>query len=223
MLSKLVYAIVGLAIVALSFSGTLFVLNQWSGDRDSEPLYTASIRSALPGPATPQTTVADLPKPTGFDWYTVRGLNVSASNETSVIAGQPVLRLITTPDETGHSLVAQYHGLNKNQVYRITAWVRPEAGGNVEVAALDHPSGAPINRGLVIFDLPGKTALSTDGVKARGIEQGPGNWEKVWFDLATADGQFLVAVRPARGGLDSFAGDGRLGVTLGGIQVAPQG
>jgi hypothetical protein len=221
MLSKLAYAVVGLAIVALSFSATLFALNRWTGGANNEPpLYTASIPTNA---AVRDTTIADLPKPTGFDWYVVRGLNVRASNEASVVAGQPVLQLITTPDETGHSLVAQYHGLNKNQVYRVTAWVRPEAGGNVEVAALDHPSGAPINRGLVIFDLPNKIALSADGVKARGIEQGPGNWQKVWLDLATADGQLLVAVRPARGGSDSFTGDGMLGVVLGGIQVAPQG
>jgi len=245
MLSRLAYAIVGCAVVAASFSGTLLALNWWSGNLSYDPLFTASIPSLptarpqepapsalrasapTPTPAVPsgnahETTVADLPKSAGFDWYAVRGLNVSASTETSLVAGQAVLQLITTANATGHSLVAQYHGLNKNQVYRIVAWVRPEAGSNVEVEALDHPSGAPINRGLVIFDLTNKAALSTDGVRARGIEQGPGNWQKVWLDITTADGQFLVAVRPARGGSDSFQGDGRLGLILGGIQVTPQ-
>jgi hypothetical protein len=30
-------------------------------------------------------------------------------------------------------------------------------------------------------------------------------------------------VRPTRGATDDFNGDGRLGLTLGGIQVSPQG
>ncbi len=221
MLAKLVYGIAGLAIVTGSFSATLFALQRWSGDPGADPIFTGSILTSSDD-AKP-TTLAELPKPTEFNWYAVRGLNVRASSETSAVAGQPVLQLITTSNETGHSLVAQYHGLNKNQVYRVTAWVRPEAGGNVEMEALDRPDGTPINRGLVIFDLPHMAALNTTGVRARGIEQGPGDWEKVWLDLATSDGQFLVAVRPTRGGLDSFTGDGRLGVALGGIRVAPPG
>jgi hypothetical protein len=220
MLSKLAYAVVGLAIVALSFSATLFALNQWTGGAAAdEPLYTASI----PTPdAIRDTTVADLPKLSAFDWYTVRGLNVKAANENAVLAGQPILRLLSTPNDTGHSLVAQYHGLNKNQVYRITAWVRPEAGGNVEVSALDHPSGAPVNRCIVVVDLSSRAVVSADGTKTQGVESGPGNWQKVWFDLPTSDGQFLVAVRPAKGNADSYRGDGRLGVTLGGIQMDPR-
>jgi hypothetical protein len=228
MLSRATYAIVAIVVVALSFSGTLFVLNRWSAASDSQPLFTSSIRSALPSsavsPIDAQATVLEaLPKATGFDWYVVRGLNVRTASEGSVVAGQPILRLITTPNETGHSLVAQYRGLKKNQVYRITAWVKPEAGGNVEIAGLDHPEGTPVNNGIIVADLQSNTLLTASGVRARGVERGPDNWQKVWIDLATADGQFLVAVRPTRGGEDTFSGDGRLGVILGGIQVAPQG
>jgi len=227
MLSKPASAILAIAIVALSFSATLFALNSWSGNPGSEPLFTSSIRSALPTSLVPEdspkpSVLADLPKPKAFDWYVVRGLNVKPADETSVVAGQPILRLITTPNDTGHSLVAQYHGLAKNQVYRITAWVKPEAGGNIEVAALDQPNGTPVNQCSVIFDLSSKTVLSVNGTKAHGIEQGPDNWRKVWFDLATSDGQFLVAIRPAKGNADNYQGDGRLGVTLGGIQMDPR-
>jgi hypothetical protein len=219
MLSKLAYAVVGLAIVALSFSATLFALNQWTGGTDDEPLFTASI---LTSETVRASDVADLPKLSAFDWFTVRGLNVKPADENAVVAGQPVLRLVSTSNETGHSLVARYHGLNKNQVYRITAWVRPEAGGNVEVEALDQPSGTPVNRGIVIADLSSNKFLSVNGVKTQGVESGPGNWQKVWIDLPTTDGQFLVAIRPAKGNADSYRGDGRLGVTLGGIQMDPR-
>jgi hypothetical protein len=219
MLSKLAYGVVGLVIVALSFSATLFALNQWAGGAGDEPLYTASI----PAPETVRASdVADLPKLSAFDWFTVRGLNVKTADENAVVAGQPVLRLVSTSNETGHSLVARYHGLSKNQVYRITAWVRPDAGGNVEVEALDQPSGTPVNHGLVVADLSSNKFLSVNGPRAQGVEAGPGSWRKVWIDLATTDGQFLVAVRPAKGGTDSYPGDGRLGVTLGGIQMDPR-
>jgi hypothetical protein len=220
MLSKLAQAVVGLAIVALSFSATLFALNQWAGTPSNEPLFTGSILTA--SDSVPDTAITDLPKTSAFDWYTVRGLNVRAANESSVLTGQAILRLVATPNETGHSLVVQYRGLNKNQVYRIIAWVRPEAGGNVELAALDQPAGTPVNRGIVIADLSNKKILSMDGTKALGVERGPGDWERVWFELATSDGQFLVAIRPTKGDADSYRGDGRLGLVLGGIQMEPR-
>ena len=70
MLSKLAYAVVGLAIVALSFSATLFALNQWTGGPNDEPLFTASI---LTSETVRASDVADLPKLSAFDWFTVRG------------------------------------------------------------------------------------------------------------------------------------------------------
>ena len=126
------------------------------------------------------------------------GLNVKPANENAVVAGQPDLRLVSTSNETGHSLVARYHGLNKNQVYRITAWVRPEAGGNVEVEALDQPSGTPVNRGIVIADLSSNKFLSVTASRRKASRAGRAIGES-WIDLPTTDGQFLVAIRPAKG------------------------
>jgi hypothetical protein len=220
MLSKLAYSIVGLAIVALSFSATLFALNRWSSGPSSQPLFTSSISAASGN--LPDTSLEELPKLAAFNWFIVRGLNVRPADERAVVAGQPILRLVATASDTGHSLVAQYHGLGRNQVYRITAWVRPEAGGNVEVSALDQPNGTPVNTGTVIFDLSARTVLNATGAKAQGMEAGPDNWQKVWLDMATSDGQFLVAIRPARGNSDSYRGDGKIGVTLGGIQMLPR-
>jgi hypothetical protein len=88
--------------------------------------------------------------------------------------------------------------------------------------ALDQPSGTPVNRCLVVADLSNNKILSTDGAKAKGVEPGPDNWHKVWVDLPTTDGEFSVAIRPAKGNSDTFSGDGRLGVMLGGIQMDPR-
>jgi hypothetical protein len=220
MLSKLAYGIMGLAIVALSFSATLFALNRLSGSPSDASLFTGSILTASDN--VRDTALADLPKSSAFEWFVVRGLNVKAASESAVVAGQPILRLVATPNSTGHSLVAHYGKLTKNQVYRITAWVRSEAGGNVEMEALDQPSGTPVNRCLVVVDLSNNKFLSTTSTKAQGVEPGPDNWHKVWVDLPTTDGEFLVAIRPAKGNSDTFSGDGRLGVTLGGIQMDPR-
>src|SRR5580700_7875239 len=48
MLSRLAYGIVGIVVVALSFSATLFTLNLWSGYPLSDPISTASIPAAAP-------------------------------------------------------------------------------------------------------------------------------------------------------------------------------
>lgn len=228
MQSKTAYVIVGIFIVALSFGATLFALNLWSGNPTTLVTFelfspTASSVPSSTAVVTHDTALAELPNPggSGFTWYTVRGLNVQAVDDTPVVRGQQILRLIATPNDGAHSLVARYSGLSKNQVYRVTSWVKPQAGGNVELAALDQPDGNPVNNGDVIFDPSSKTILSAAGVKARGFEQGPGNWQKVWLDIATSDGQFLVAIRAASGDTNSFKGDGTLGLILGGIQVAP--
>jgi hypothetical protein len=219
-LSRAAYIIGAIGIVGLSFEATLFALNRYLGDPTFEPLYTSSIsRSEI----SAETELGDLPKPKDFDWYVVRGLNVKATTDKPAVSGQTTLRLIALPNHNIHSLVAQYHGLYKNGVYRIVAWVRPQAGANVELVALDEPDSTPTNNGVAIFDLINNTIVSSTGVRARGIELGKDNWQQVWVDQATTDGRFLVAVRPARGATDDFNGDGRLGLTLGGIQVSPHG
>jgi hypothetical protein len=63
--------------------------------------------------------------------------------------------------------------------------------------------------------------VASYGGVQRDIEQHPNHWQKVWIDLTTSDGQFLVAVRPAKGGAYMFDSDGRIGVILGGIEVEP--
>jgi hypothetical protein len=228
MLVRLAQLLVAVAIVAASFNATLFALDRWSRSATADPEITSSISSTpsimvASDTRSSETALTELPKSNGFEWYVVRGLNVSATGDRPMVPGQTTLRLIAISGKDAHSLVARYRGLSKNQVYRITAWVKPEAGANVEIFAIDEPDGSPVNRGLVTFDLAGKTTLSAVGGKSHGTELGPDNWQKVWVDMVTADGQFLVSVRPARGASDTFDGDGRVGIVLGGIQVTPQG
>jgi hypothetical protein len=178
---------------------------------DSPPLSQVTALSALPEPNTSE-----------FHWAVVRGLNVQAVNADAVVTGQPVLRLVATPNDKAHTLAVRLTGLNKNKAYRIAAWVKPVAGGNVEVAAFDRPDAdSPLNSGRATFDLRSHQVLDSFGIQRWDVELHPNYWQKVWIDLPTSDGQFIVAVRPAKGGTNLYDGDGRIGVILGGIEAEP--
>jgi hypothetical protein len=178
---------------------------------DLPPVSQVTALSALPEPATP-----------GFRWEVLRGLNVQAVNADAMVSGQPVLRLAATPNDRGHTLGVRLTGLNKNQTYRVSAWVKSVADANVELAALDRPdTDKPLNNGYAIFDLPNHQVQDSFGVQDRDIEQHPNYWQKVWINLATSDGQLLVAIRPINGRRRLFPGDGKLGLILGGIQAEP--
>ncbi len=139
-----------------------------------------------------------------------------------LVIGHQFDRCSLTPNDQGHTLAARLTGLNKNQTHRISAWVKSVAGGNVELAAFDRPdTDKPVNNGDAQFDLSNHQVLDASGVQSSDIEQHPDYWQKVWVNLATSDGQLLVAVRPVSGRRLLFAGDGKLGLILGGIQVEP--
>jgi hypothetical protein len=178
---------------------------------DLPPVLQVTALSALPESATP-----------GFRWAVVRGLNVQAVNADAMVSGQPVLRLTATPNDNGHTLGVRLTGLNKNQTYRVSAWVKSVAGGNVELAAFDRPdTDKPVNNGDAVFDLSNHQVLDAAGVQGRDIEQHPNYWQKVWINVATSDGQMLVAVRPISGRRLLYPGDGKLGLIFGGIEAEP--
>jgi hypothetical protein len=243
MLSRLVYPIVGSAVVAASFSGTLFALNWWSGNLSYDPLFTASIPSLLtarpqePAPsarpvpaattvATQETPADALPKvqTRGFQWAATAHLLVRPETEPTVVAGQPVLRLVASPQDGFHTLGGQFSGLNKNQVYRVTAWVKASGGGNIQLELGDQPPGQPPHHIAAIFSLSNHTVRDGDVVvKDGGIDQGPNGWQKIWLNLVTADGNLDVTLRPANGDVLTFKGDGSLGMILGGVEANPHG
>src|SRR5262249_10544467 len=121
------------------------------------------------GPVTTtETAVADLPPLTtsGFAFIGIRGLNVEVEAGEAVVVGQPILRLVTVPTTGRHYFAAQSRTLNKNQVYRITAWVKDPAGVNVEMQVSDELAprhGTPANYGNAIFDPAARTMSSSPG------------------------------------------------------------
>jgi hypothetical protein len=199
------------AIVAFSFWGTVVLL-----DRRVQP---ASREVALP-PGTPQSELAALPRlpDTRFSWLGIAGINAQVIPGVPVVDGQPILRLIAVQDGL-HTVAAQVAGLVNNERYRITAWVRPQAGANFGIGArdqVDKTNGA--NNGRVTFDLSNRKILTLDGDARAGIEQ-TGEWFTVWIGLPTTDGQYVVNFYIYSGAQFSYPGDGKLGVILGGVAI----
>src|SRR5262249_55781742 len=152
------------------------------------------------GPVVTQETVlAELPTVTteGFAVIGVQGLNAEVEAEDPVVDGQPILRLVAVPTTGRHYLATRSTMLNKNRIYRITAWVKGTDGTKVEMQVsdeLDPRGGQPSNSGLATFDIATRiVSISYGNLKGWGIEQGPNGWQKTWVDLATADGQIVLA------------------------------
>jgi hypothetical protein len=115
-----------------------------------------------------------------------------------------------------HTLAFRVNKLIKNERYRITAWIKPQAGANFGIAARDQVAkdNGP-NNARAYFDLEDRRILSAHGNGKPGIEQ-VGAWMTVWMDLLTTDGQYVVNFYVSSGDADSYRGDGRLGIILGG-------
>jgi hypothetical protein len=169
---------------------------------------------------TEETVLADVPKPTtpGFAFIGIVGLNAEVEAGNPVVAGQPILRLVAVPTTGRHYFAAQSTALNKNRVHRITAWIKARAGVKVQMQVSDKLT---VNYGSAIFNAGTRVVSSpSGGLKGRGIEQGPGEWQKIWVDLPTADGEFVLALVLISKERDTFKGDGQLGLTFGGLEVA---
>jgi hypothetical protein len=169
---------------------------------------------------TPSSTVADLPglPDERFSWLGIAGINARILPGLPSVSGQAILQLIGVQDGV-HTVAARVSGLIKNERYRITAWIVPQGGANFGIAARDQADkDNGLNNGRAIFDLASlKVLLASGNVKA-GIEQ-VGQWVTVWIDLRTTDGQYVVNFYLCSGGAESYTGDGRLGVILGGISA----
>jgi hypothetical protein len=194
--------------------------------QDSPPAPPPPEESAPSGPAiTTETVLADLPPAAtpGFKAVGLLGLNASVENGSPVVSGQPILRLVAVPTSGRHYVAAQFTGLDAGRVYRIAAWVKAPAAVKVEIEVSDEvksQGGLPANYGAALFDPAAQRVLSASGLlKGRGVEQGPDEWRKIWINMATSTGDFLLAVGLVSRQGKEFKGDGRLGLTLGGIDV----
>jgi hypothetical protein len=174
---------------------------------------------------TTETVLADLPPLTtsGFAFIAIQGLNAEVRAGDPVVVGQRILRLVAVPTTGRHYFAAQSKTVNKNQVYRIMAWIKDPAGVKIEMEVSDELEprhGAPANYGHVIFDPAARTVSSSPGrLKGRGTERGPNGWQKIWVDLASSGGEMVLAFGLVGKDPSELKGDNPPSLTLGGIEV----
>lgn len=229
MRSRVFTVLGGIFVVAAAFFVTLYALDWYSGPStspsgtDTPSASTSPSAPAAGSPVTQASTVANLPKvPTpGFSWIGIGNVNAQVADGIPAVPGTPVLRLIAVPATGLHLVAAQVGGLEKGRTYRIAVWLKPIAGANFEIEAGDHASTGA-SYGIGRFDLLRHRQSGTAEANP-GSEPGPGDWQKVWITLPTSTGQLFFAFYVLQGGGNNFAGDGRMGVTLGGIALEPQG
>jgi hypothetical protein len=213
--SRVLFVSLCVAVAAFSFWSALMLLDQSGAPSSwSDPVVTA-----LPA-GTPQTNLPDLPglPDSRFSWLGIVGINAQVIAGVPAVSGHPILRLVALQDGV-HTLAVRVNGLVKNERFRITAWIRPQAGANLEIAARDQADkdNGP-NNARAFFDLAGRRVLSAQGNAKPSIEQ-VGDWLTVWLDLLTTDGQYVVNFYVCNGDAESYTADGRLGIILGGTAV----
>ena len=224
-----------IVVVVIAFGVTLYALDWWSAPSSPESSSSPAVSSA---PSVPQTntagapsadgamtqasTVANLPKMPipGFNWAGIAGVNVQTVSATPAVSDQPALRVIAIPVSDVHFLATRFTGLEKGRVYRFTAWVKPEAGANFAMEASDQAATSP-TYGSTLFDLSKQKIITVAGSTKPGMS-GDSDWQKVWIDIATNTGQMVFDVYVLQGSSTKYMGDGKLGITLGGLSVGPQ-
>ena len=203
--SRVLFVSLCVAVAAFSFWSALMLLDQSGAPSSwSDPIVTA-----LPA-GTPLTSLAELPAlpDPRFSWLGISGMNVQGIAGVPPVTGHPILRLVAVRDGV-HTLAVRVNELVKNERFRITAWIRPQAGANLEIAARDQADkdNGP-NNARAFFDLAGRRVLSAQGNAKSGIEQ-VGDWLTVWLDLLTTDGQAVVNFYVCNGDAESYTADGK--------------
>ena len=151
--SRVLFVSLCVAVAAFSFWSALMLLDESGAPSSwSDPVVTA-----LPA-GTPLTSLAELPAPPDprFSWLGISGMNVQVIAGVPPVSGHPILRLVALADGV-HTLAVRVNGLVKNERFRITAWIRPQAGANLEIAARDQADkdNGP-NNARAFFDLAGR-------------------------------------------------------------------
>jgi hypothetical protein len=193
-------------------------------------------QTTLAQPSVPttgtETTTAELPDPPSpARWDLIWGLSAKADSESpSVVSGWRPLQLIAVPTvnsdaQNRHALaLASDPLLGPPGLYRVTVWVNPTPGINIQIQirdSVDPQTGKPANEGEVRFNLSSGSAIMTSGrVLAEGAEPAARGWQKVWVDINSSDGKVYVYLGLLERGSNThvFKGTGEQ-ILLGGIEI----
>jgi hypothetical protein len=218
MRSNLVLTALGAFVLSAS------ILGMSSASAQPQKATNTPTKPAPSATAAIVTNAADLPKVKGFDWQSATDLKISVVPGAPAVAGHPVLRLVAEPVQGPHYVAALFKGSTPKKPYRITAWVKPEAGSSLLMEVRDevNSAGKPGAYGAVAVNLASKKVEDSRGDIAEAtIESGPSGWLKASATLRPATDAILVVIYVTSGGSTHFKGDGKVALVLGGIEAKP--
>jgi hypothetical protein len=156
-------------------------------------------------------------------WFAIEGLKVQELSEATPVRNQSTVRVTTTTNEGRHFLAWQSSSLDRNIVYRASIWIKVQDNLQLQIEARDgvnRSDGKPANYGTGIFDPVARNVVTSSGdLRDRGIDSdGADQWQKVWVELPSADGELVVVVhvRSSKPTPDSGA---KIELTLGGVEI----
>ena len=178
------------------------------------------------------TNISDLPPllesgSNPISWDLIEGLSAVVVQESAVVAGQSVLRLVAVGIDGRHALGMRGGGLVPRKAYRAVTWVKAQPGVRVMMEvrdSIDPHTGNPLNYGVVQFDLAARSVVNSTGdILASGVDTAVDNWVKLWVDLRINDSQIFTVI----GLLEEFtnrhvfaAADQRM--IFGGFEIFPR-
>lgn len=178
----------------------------------------AGTQIPVPTPIAP-TAVEQLPAvplrgPIHGQWDGVEGLVVRRL-EASAIG-----LLLTVSTTMGrHRLGIKFRGIESDRVYRVSAWLKAASPIN---AYLEMRDDQALHCGKAAFKLYRDAAYGGDpDIMALGVTAEVDGWTRVWAEM-TFTGDVAVAYLWLANALGKteFLGDGRAGLTFGGIDIA---
>ena len=204
------------------------ILTIWACYRSIFCVLNLPKRAALVG--VRPTPLATLPLLQGSaQWDLIWGLNVKTIEGQRVIAGHPILQLtaIHTNDrveQDRHAISQCISGLTPGDTYRVSLWVKPSDGIDVQLQLRDSvraETGTPGNEGEVRYNLSSSSVVKVNGLLSPGVKPALDGWKKIWVNITTGDGRIFVYLGLLRTSDCShvFDGDGER-LLFGGIEIS---
>ena len=217
-------------VAPLKFNQLTKILALWACYRSI--FHVLGLPKRLARIAARRTRLSELPLLQGaVHWDLVWGLNVKVIEGQRIVPDHPIFQLtaVQTNDPAAqhrHALSECISGLAPGGTYRVSLWVKPMDGTNVQIQLRDSTraeTGIPGNEGEARYNLSPSSVMMVNGLFSPGIKPDLDGWQKVWADVTTGDGRIFVYLGLLRKADNShvFDGDGEQ-LLFGGIEISHQ-
>jgi hypothetical protein len=176
-------------------------------------------------PAAVPATIEQLPALPSLgllspQWDGIEGLAADPLDVLAVTHESP-LGLTATPTTGRHRLGIKIRGIDTDQIYRVSASLKAASPVNLYLELRDD---AATHYGKASFKLHGAAVYGADpAIIAFGLTSETNGWTRIWAEMKFTGDLAVAYVWLANSlGKPEFLGDGRAGITFGGINIVRQ-